>query len=129
MLRCNTTEFLSQACCNMERANTCYSAGSSYCEAPLAQDFSQFSIRRSEALAACRYVISQKEAEGPRNTDRNTIESLPYCHRVMFIVISAAYLLMMRVSHSGFSLCDASSLKKNVIHYYYFYQPQSATYY
>lgn len=64
-----------QACCNMNKANTWYSAGSSYCECRW--DFSQFSIRRSGALSrACCYVISQGRHIAVRDTDHNTIQRL-----------------------------------------------------
>lgn len=49
-----------QACCNMDKANTCYSMGSSYCDCHVAGISLGFQLDALRLSAARCYVISQR---------------------------------------------------------------------
>lgn len=49
-----------QACCNMDKANTCYSVGSSYCDCCVSGISPSFQLDARRLSAACCYVISER---------------------------------------------------------------------
>lgn len=54
------TKSYQQPCCNMDKANTCYSMGSSYCDCCVAGISPSFQLDALRLSAACCYVISQR---------------------------------------------------------------------
>lgn len=49
-----------QGCCNMDKANTCYSMGSSHCDYRIAGISPGFQLDALRLSAACCYVISRR---------------------------------------------------------------------